>query len=138
MTFLKEGSIYQLFTITLSEIKGEHVTKGKEIDELHSNWATHNCTLTFETLGAWPEQADGTDINSCDVSDGILAVSNDFGTVRVYQYPSNQSNAEYAEFLGHSAHVTGIAFLRDHGRLVSAGGREGSIIQRTPITSVTE
>ena len=102
---------------------------------MDSTWATHNCTLTFETLGAWPKQTDGTDINSCDVSNGTLAVSNDFGTVRVYQYPTNQTNAEYLELLGHSAHVTGIAFLKDHGRLISAGGRESSIIQRTPITS---
>jgi len=105
---------------------------------LDSGWATHNCTLTFETLGAWPEQADGTDINSCDASNETLVVSNDFGTVRVYKYPSNQSNAEYLELLGHSAHVTGIAFLQDHGRLISAGGRESSIIQRTPITSLME
>ena len=94
----------------------------------------------------WPEQADGTDINSSAVtsfSDGmyvksVLAVSNDFGTVRVYKYPSNQPSAEYIELLGHSAHVTGLTFLQDHGRLISAGGREVSIIQRTPITSNTE
>ena len=120
---------------SFTELEGVQITKGAQIDELDSTWATHNCTLTFETLGAWPKQTDGTDINSCDVSNGTLAVSNDFGTVRVYQYPTNQTNAEYLELLGHSAHVTGIAFLKDHGRLISAGGRESSIIQRTPITS---
>ena len=120
---------------TISDLEGMQITKSNEIDKLDSTWATHNCTLTFETLGAWPKQTDGTDINSCDVSNGTLAVSNDFGTVRVYQYPSNQTDAEYVELLGHSAHVTGIAFLKDHGRLISAGGRESSIIQRTPITS---
>ena len=128
------------------DIDGEHVTKGKEIDKIDYDWATHNCTLTFETLGVWPEQADGTDINSSAVtsfSDGVyvksvLAVSNDFGTVRVYKYPCNQPSADYIELLGHSAHVTGLTFLQDHGRLISAGGREVSIIQRTPITSNTE
>ena len=120
---------------SFTELEGAQITKGFDIDELESTWATHNCTLTFETLGAWPKQTDGTDINSCDVSNGTLAVSNDFGTVRIYQYPTNQTDAEYLELLGHSAHVTGIAFLKDHGRLISAGGRESSIIQRTPIIS---
>ena len=67
------------------------------------------------------------------MSNEILAVSNDFGTVRLYEYPCNQSKADYVELLGHSAHVTGITFLQDHGRLVSAGGRESSIIQRSQL-----
>ena len=123
---------------SLIDIDGEHVTKGKEIDKIDYDWATHNCTLTFETLGVWPEQADGTDINSSAVtsfSDGVyvksvLAVSNDFGTVRVYKYPCNQPSADYIELLGHSDHVCNVAFTGEQDdQIISAGGHEISLLQ---------
>ena len=47
------------------------------------------------------------------------------------RYPCNQASAENVELYGHSAHVTGVALIEDGRTLVSAGGREGSIIQRT-------
>ncbi|KAH9628734.1 hypothetical protein HF086_003688 [Spodoptera exigua] len=28
-------------------------------------WATNTCPITFQTIGVWPENADGTDINTC-------------------------------------------------------------------------
>ena len=86
--------------------------------------------MTFETLGIWPEIADGTDINACDVSQelGIIAAADDFGRVRIYRYPNAQSEAESLELLGHSSHVTGVTFLPG-SRLVSTGGIEGSILQ---------
>ena len=70
-------------------------------------------TLTFETMGVWPEIADGTDVNACDVSEelGIVAVADDFGRVRIYRFPNAQSESESLELLGHSSHVTGVTFL---------------------------
>lgn len=52
-------------------------------------WATNTCTITFTTLGIWPESADGTDVNYCDRShDSKLLVSgDDFGKVKLYSYP---------------------------------------------------
>lgn len=48
------------------------------------DWATHNCTLAFTSLGAWPEGADGTDVNSMAVSNNspkLLVTADDFGKV---------------------------------------------------------
>lgn len=45
--------------------------------------------LTFNTLGIWPEGADGTDVNHCERShDGrLMATADDFGKVKLYSYP---------------------------------------------------
>jgi microtubule-associated protein-like 1/2 len=55
-------------------------------------WATNNCTITFSTIGIWPENADGTDVNFCDRSHDkkLLATADDFGKVKVYNYPASQ------------------------------------------------
>lgn len=52
-------------------------------------WATNTCTITFATLGIWPENADGTDINGCDRSHDsrLMATGDDFGKVRLFSYP---------------------------------------------------
>ena len=86
-------------------------------------------------MGIWPEIADGTDINACDVSQelSIIAAADDFGRVRIYRYPNAQSEAESLELLGHSSHVTGVTFMPG-SRLVSTGGIEGSILQWKAVT----
>lgn len=55
-------------------------------------WATQNCSLSFDTIGVWPENADGTDINAvCKNSDSTLLCSgDDFGKVKLYLYPTIQ------------------------------------------------
>jgi len=52
-------------------------------------WASNSCVLTFNTLGIWPEGADGTDVNHCERShDGrLMATADDFGKVKLYSYP---------------------------------------------------
>lgn len=55
-------------------------------------WATQNCSLTFQTIGVWPENADGTDVNAvCLNADGsVLASGDDFGRVKLFMYPTIQ------------------------------------------------
>jgi echinoderm microtubule-associated protein-like 1/2 len=55
-------------------------------------WATQNCALSFETIGIWPESADGTDINTVARSNDskILATGDDFGKVNLYNFPAMQ------------------------------------------------
>lgn len=56
------------------------------------DWATHTCIISFETIGIWPEGADGTDINNCSRSgDGkLLATGDDFGKVKLFSHPACQ------------------------------------------------
>ena len=53
-------------------------------------WATNSCTLTFNTLGIWPEGTDGTDINACTRSNAshCLATGDDFGKIKLFANPA--------------------------------------------------
>lgn len=60
-------------------------------------WASQNCSLSFQTVGIWPENADGTDINSvCRNNDGtLLASGDDFGKVKLFLNPSIQPKVSF-------------------------------------------
>ncbi|KOB78017.1 putative echinoderm microtubule associated protein like 1, partial [Operophtera brumata] len=55
-------------------------------------WATNTCPISFTTIGVWPENADGTDINSCVRSHDsrLAATGDDFGKVKLFAYPVQQ------------------------------------------------
>ncbi|KAK2575040.1 hypothetical protein KPH14_008783 [Odynerus spinipes] len=95
------------------------------------DWATHTCIISFETIGIWPEGADGTDINNCSRSgDGkLLATGDDFGKVKLFSHPACQPKSLYHSYGGHSSHVTNVSFLQDDSRLVSTGGNDTSVLQ---------
>ncbi|XP_066583386.1 echinoderm microtubule-associated protein-like 2 isoform X2 [Prorops nasuta] len=94
-------------------------------------WHTHTCVISFETIGIWPEGADGTDINNCARSSNgkLLATGDDFGKVKLFSYPACQPKSLFHAYGGHSSHVTNVCFLRDVSRLVSTGGSDTSVIQ---------
>ena len=55
-------------------------------------WATQNCSVSFETIGIWPENFDGTDINSVckDGEEQFLVCADDFGKIRLFSFPASQ------------------------------------------------
>lgn len=55
-------------------------------------WASQSCSLSFQTVGIWPDNADGTDINAvCRSSDqSLMATGDDWGKVKLYSYPASQ------------------------------------------------
>lgn len=56
------------------------------------DWATQSCTLSYETIGIWPDNADGTDINVANRSHDkhLMATGDDFGKVKLFTYPACQ------------------------------------------------
>ncbi|KAG0700301.1 Echinoderm microtubule-associated protein-like 1 [Chionoecetes opilio] len=94
-------------------------------------WATNSCTLTFHTLGIWPEGADGTDVNTCTRANNspLLITGDDFGKVKAFSSPACFQKARCLEYGGHSSHVTAVNFLHDDSRLISAGGRDTAVMQ---------
>ncbi|XP_031836389.1 echinoderm microtubule-associated protein-like 2 isoform X3 [Nomia melanderi] len=94
-------------------------------------WATHTCIISFETIGIWPEGADGTDVNNCSRSGDskLLATGDDFGKVKLFSYPACQSKSLCHTYGGHSSHVTNVSFLQDDTRLISTGGNDTSVLQ---------
>lgn len=95
------------------------------------NWATQNCTIGFNVIGIWPENADGSDVNTCDRSNSskLLATGDDFGKINLYSYPCNKAKCLNHSYNGHSSHVTCVRFLPDDSRIISLGGRDSSIMQ---------
>jgi len=98
-----------------------------------TEWATQSCVLSFNSLGIWPDNVDGTDINTITRStDGeLLATGDDFGKVRLFAAPACHHQAPYEEYVGHSSHVTDVGFLSDDSFLISAGGNDTSVMQWT-------
>ncbi|XP_076058179.1 echinoderm microtubule-associated protein-like 2 isoform X3 [Oratosquilla oratoria] len=96
-----------------------------------TEWATQTCTLSFHTLGIWPEGADGTDINTCTGANhsAVLATGDDFGKVKIFASPASQQKAGHHSYGGHSSHVTALGFLHDDSRLISTGGRDTAVMQ---------
>lgn len=60
-------------------------------------WASQSCTLSFETIGIWPENADGTDINTVAKSPefDLLVTGDDFGKVKLFSYPACQPKVSF-------------------------------------------
>jgi WD40 repeat protein len=56
-------------------------------------WDTHSCIFGWGLRGIWPEDSDGTDINSVARSrgttghEGLLATADDLGKVKLFRYP---------------------------------------------------
>ena len=58
-----------------------------------------------------------------------IAVADDFGKVRMFQYPAIYPKAPSDAYRGHSAHVTRVSFTLDDRFLLSAGGNDAAILQ---------
>lgn len=96
-----------------------------------TEWSTHTCSLTFQTLGVWPENADGTDVNTVARSGDrkLVASGDDWGKVKLYSYPAAQPKSLAHVYGGHSSHVTSVTFLHDDTRLISTGGNDTGVMQ---------
>ena len=92
-------------------------------------WASWTCPLGFPVMGIWPDGADGTDVNSvCATSDRkLLAAADDFGAVRLMNYPCVVDEAPSRIYYGHSSHVMGTRFSCDDKWLVSTGGHDRAV-----------
>ena len=89
-------------------------------------WASWSCLLGFPVMGIWPDGADGTDVNSLSATSdrSFLAVADDFGTVRLLNYPCVVDEAPARAYHGHSSHVMGARFSCNDKWLVTTGGHD--------------
>ncbi|KAK6645396.1 hypothetical protein RUM43_001673 [Polyplax serrata] len=96
-----------------------------------TDWATNDCTITFNTLGIWQDGMDGTDINNCARSNSskLLVTGDDFGKLKLYTYPVIHPKSLFHTAGGHSSHVTNVEFLNDDSRILSVGGKDTSVMQ---------
>ena len=100
-----------------------------------TDWDTHSCLFGWALRGIWPEDSDGTDINSVARSrgatgrEGLLATADDFGKVKLFRYPCVVPRAQPNEYYGHSSHVTNVAFTANDQTLLSTGGDDRAVFQ---------
>lgn len=92
-------------------------------------WDTWTCILGWPVQEIWEGNMDGTDVNAVSVRGDkkYMALSDDFGQVRVYNYPVVTKGAKYVTGQGHSSHVTCVRWLTDE-TLVTSGGGDKSVI----------
>lgn len=55
-------------------------------------WSTQTCSLSSQTVGVWPENADGTDVNTVARSNdqSLLASGDDWGKIKLFSFPASQ------------------------------------------------
>nr|XP_033956112.1 echinoderm microtubule-associated protein-like 6 [Pseudochaenichthys georgianus] len=100
---------------------GKSVSDQTIIDRI--TWATWTSILGDEVLGIWPRNADKAEVSCACVSHGGLnvATGDDFGLVKLFDFPCTEKFAKHKRYLGHSAHVTNIRFSHEDKYVISTG-----------------
>ncbi|XP_055039416.1 echinoderm microtubule-associated protein-like 6 isoform X2 [Misgurnus anguillicaudatus] len=106
---------------------GKIVTDQVLIDRI--TWATWTSVLGDEVLGIWPRNAEKADVNCACVSHAGLNIvtGDDFGLVKLFDFPCTDKFAKHKRYFGHSAHVTNIRFSYDDKYVISVGGNDCSV-----------
>ncbi|EGZ30558.1 hypothetical protein PHYSODRAFT_471884 [Phytophthora sojae] len=129
MDFSLDGNYLQStsggYELLFAEVKtGKHITNATSFrDEL---WHTMTSTLGWSVQGIWEAESDGTDVNAVDRSNNgkLLATGDDFGKVKVFQYPCALEKASSLELRGHASHVTNVRWSADDNYIASVGGND--------------
>ncbi len=108
---------------------------GKRVNILQSdiekiNWSTFTSVLGSNCEGIWPPCSDVTDVNAtCLTRDRTtLATGDDFGHVKLFQFPCPTKFAKFKRYNGHSSHVTNVRWAVNDQKLISVGGNDTSLI----------
>eukprot|EP00736_Rhodelphis_marinus_P002340 Rmarinus@m.17215 len=107
--------------------------RGKLVSENQrdADWATWTCVLGFPVMGIWPDDSDGTDVNAVARSNSgnYLVTADDFGKVKLFNYPVVVERAPHRTYKGHSSHVMNVIFNKRDTLVISVGGRDRAVFQ---------
>ncbi|XP_012942464.1 echinoderm microtubule-associated protein-like 6 isoform X2 [Aplysia californica] len=108
--------------------RGKRITlRNAEIEKF--GWASWTCVLGATCEGIWPPKCDVTDVNAASLADGhVLATADDFGFVKLFEYPVTGKFAKFKRYSGHSAHVTNVRWSHDKSKLFSTGGADTAVM----------
>uniref|UniRef100_A0A673LU81 Echinoderm microtubule-associated protein-like 5 n=1 Tax=Sinocyclocheilus rhinocerous TaxID=307959 RepID=A0A673LU81_9TELE len=127
MDFSADSCYVQLSTGAYKRVvyevpSGKQVTEQAVIDRI--TWATWTSVLGDEVVGIWSRNTDKADVTCACVSHSGLNIvtGDDYGMVKLFDFPCPEKFAKHKRFLGHSAHLTNIRFTNGDRFVVSAGG----------------
>ena len=102
---------------------------GRSTMDLHDwkCWKDWTIVMGFCVMGVWPDFSDGTDVNGLCVAHGgrFCATSDDFGGVKLFNFPCLVEDAPFHRYGGHSSHVSDVRFVGAE-RVVSTGSNDRS------------
>ena len=131
-------------------------TTGRQVlkNQRDTAWDSWTCALGFPVMGVWADGSDGTDINAVDRAHvgqpsyddvagtiarpegadglenaGFVVTADDFGRVKLFNYPCVFNDAPYREYKGHASHVMCARFSCDDARVYTAGGADRAMMQ---------
>lgn len=95
-------------------------------------WQSFSCPYGWPVQGIWSLENDGCNINAVARSNSwmdvpVIAAADEFGRVRVYNYPSLLPGAPDKCYKGHSPMVTNITFSASDDFCITTGGVDNSI-----------
>ena len=92
-------------------------------------WSTMTCVSGPDIVGVVPVDAQSGDVNISHLSNRghILATGDDYGLVKLFNFPVDQKNPAFLRFHGHSAHVTNLRFTHNDCYLVTTGGDDSCV-----------
>ncbi len=95
-------------------------------DADHWEWRS---ILGFPVMGIWPDFSDGTDVNCLDVTSDrkTVVTADDFGGVKLFNFPCLVEDAPNRCYGGHSSHVSSVEFLKGDQHVVSTGGNDRAV-----------
>eukprot|EP00210_Caulerpa_lentillifera_P000626 g605.t1 len=134
---------------------------GKQItsNQRDTSWFTYTLPLGFPVMGIWPDEADGTDVNSVcrsstglssngaekellvassehrvhndeeEEKEGYLVTADDDSFVKLFNFPVLADDAPFRCYRGHSSHVMCIRFSCDDRTVFSVGGFDRAVFQ---------
>jgi microtubule-associated protein-like 6 len=94
-------------------------------------WNTFTCTLGWPVQGVWPEVDDGLDFTSVDRSkkQDRFVTTDEFGKLRLYNYPCLRKDAGFVLYGGHSSHLMKACFSQNDSHVITVGGTDRCVFQ---------
>jgi microtubule-associated protein-like 6 len=94
-------------------------------------WDTNSCVYSYATQGIWGVYDDGVYCNASCRSNSreLIACTDNFGRVRVYNAPVVKEDANFIQLNAHSANTMNCRFACDDSRLFTTGGKDGCVFQ---------
>ncbi|CAH1251570.1 EML2 [Branchiostoma lanceolatum] len=96
----------------------------------NTEWLTYNCMLGYVVKDVWNAGLDGRDVRTLDRAPNWrhVGTADERGEIHMFTYPCAHKDAQADTYKCHSSQVSCLRFLHDNVHLVTAGGKDTSIL----------